>query len=244
MGFVKSRLVSVVDLFAVADLEPAGFQVQPRLVSAVVLRARLDRAVGAAVLRAHLRLRRAHAVDGSDRAAQASRRGPGQARAGVRTRSSTALLVAVLAYFVATRDVGRVPLRRAVLDVQPVRHDADVDRARRAAAGHGVRPQSVLPVSVSGRRLARCDLASSRSSRSSAGPSATPARSARRRASGAPSGVRRSSRPSVSAATTASASTSTSRSARTGSSCGGRATSCLCRREPLDAAGQSPCNRF
>ena len=50
------------------------------------------------------------------------------------------------------------PLCRAVLDVQPVRHHRDVDRPGAAAGRDGLRPQPLLPLSLPGRRGARHDL--------------------------------------------------------------------------------------
>ncbi len=48
-----------------------------------------------------------------------------------------------------------LPLRRTVLDVRAVRDDADVDRPGRVADRDRLRPQSVLPVPLPGRRHAR-----------------------------------------------------------------------------------------
>ena len=71
LGFCKSQLISVVNIFGLLSMEPADLQVQRRLVPVRRVHARLDGAVGPALLRPDLRVRRADAADGP--------RGPGQA---------------------------------------------------------------------------------------------------------------------------------------------------------------------
>ena len=230
LGFVKSSLVSVSDIFRLTDLTcRSSSTASPGICFAGVHR-RLDGAVGAAVLRAHLRVRRADAADRRDRAAKLRVEMPArleQRAAWIKYGLLAGVLVLLPGH--ARSGVAGTAMSSRSGCSRLFGTTAMWIGLARAAVGDAVRPESVLPVPLPGRRDARHHLEADACSGSSAGPSARPARSARRPANGARSAGRRSSRANACAATTASGSTSTSRSARTGSSCGEEAR-CSCRR--------------
>ena len=142
MGFAKSYLISITNIFSVHRLELAGLQVQPGLVPVLRLHGGLDGAVGPALLRPHLRLRRADADARRDAAGDA-----GASTCRGRSRSARrwikfGMLAGVLALLPGHAQPADLPVRRAVLDVRPVRHAGDVDRCWRVLlAATRVRPQ-------------------------------------------------------------------------------------------------------
>ena len=66
MGFMKSSLVSISDVFRLTDLSVPPFKYTLDWYAFTAVRGRVDRPVGAGVLRPHLRVRLADAVDGPD----------------------------------------------------------------------------------------------------------------------------------------------------------------------------------
>ena len=131
-----------------ARLELADRQVQPGLVPVLRLHRGLDDPVGAPVLRARLRLRRADADARCDPAREVARRGAAidrEAR-GVDQVRHPRRRDRVLPRHARPADL---PVHRAVLDVRPVRHADDVDGAGGPADGDALRPQPVLPVPLS-----------------------------------------------------------------------------------------------
>ena len=88
-----------------ADDEPADLQVQPRLVPVRRVHARVDGAVGPALLRPDLRVWRADAADGPRRAGEAPRRGAAPDRGSRRAGSSTASSARSSSIFSSTRDI-------------------------------------------------------------------------------------------------------------------------------------------
>ncbi len=158
LGFTKSSLVSVSDVFRLTDLSVPEFKFSLAWYAFMLF------VVGSTVLWGRVYCGRVCAfgaltqlmdpiiprkmrieIPGAHREA----RQPDQVR---RPRRRARLLPR------HQRRRGADPLRRAVLDVQPVRHDGDVDRPGGAARRHRVRAQSLLPFSLPGRRGARAHL--------------------------------------------------------------------------------------
>ena len=121
------------------DLSLPIVHVQPGVVPLHGVRGRVDGVMGPALLRANLRLRRADAVDGRRAADEGSALDVPPAIERRANWIKYALLAALVVYFVVTREMSVYRLRRAVLDVRPVRDDAHVDRPRRCCSS---RPSS------------------------------------------------------------------------------------------------------
>ena len=217
MGFYKSNLISITDIFRVVDwsFPLVAHNLAWYLFAGV--HPGVDGAVGPVLLRAGVRLRRADAADGRGAAAALARRGAAGDRSRAPGGSSSASWPACSPTTLVTHNT------MVYRYVEPFWM---FGRSETAALWVGLGVLLVATVFV--RNLycrflcplgadARPGVAAP-SSASSAGPSAAPAGSARRPASGARSRARRSWSPSACAATTASGSTPTRRSARTGGS--------------------------
>ena len=156
LGVTKSTLISITDIFRFVHLDFPQFKSASPGTSSCVHRGD-DGAVGAAVLRPHLRVRRADAA--------ARRNGAEKIRwepsAGSKARRLRQVRSAGGGGRLLLRSpmTSRIyPIRRAVLDVQASRHVVMWIGAGGAAARDRVRAQSLLPVPVPGRRDARADV--------------------------------------------------------------------------------------
>ena len=85
LGFVKSQLISIVNVFALVDWNLPIFKYSLAWYLLAVFTVLVDGVVGPALLRPHVRVRRADAADGRDRAGEASLRGAAE----IERRAST-----------------------------------------------------------------------------------------------------------------------------------------------------------
>ena len=128
LGFSKSQLISIVNIFGCSTGTCRSSSTASRWYLFAGVHRRLDGAVGTPLLRPHLRVRRADAADGSRSCRHAARRLPPRARA-----------ARELDQVRRARRRGRLfPRRRATSPIyryvepfwmfRPARHDRDVDR--------------------------------------------------------------------------------------------------------------------
>ena len=151
MGFAKSYLISITNIFSIVDWNWPVVKYNLAWYLFFGFTVVSTDPVGPAVLRPRVRLRRAHANARCGDSAALARRGAALDR---EARRADQVRTAVRRDRVLRGHARRadLPVRRAVLDVRPVRHAGAVDAAGGAADCDRVRAQPLLPVPLSGRR--------------------------------------------------------------------------------------------
>ena len=104
LGFWKSQLITIVNIFGLLSLDLPIFRYNLAWYLLATFTVVVDGALGTALLRTHVRVRRADAADGRDAAA---RRGAASHRAWLEQRAAFVkygILAAAILYFIVTRD--------------------------------------------------------------------------------------------------------------------------------------------